>query len=210
MLRVDIRKVRMPKLTPTLDLNRCPHCSIARPHLPAQGSFVTQNAAGKNERTWLIYKCTSCGGLVTAWAEVPQGEVCNFYPESPSAAPELPERPRIFLAQAQESLHAPAGAVMLAASSVDAMLKERGLTQGSLYARIEQAVSQHMITTEMGHWAHAVRLDANDQRHADQASTLPTESDAQRCIDFVVALGEILFVLPSRITRGLGSANSPT
>jgi hypothetical protein len=116
---------------------------------------------------------------------------------------ELPERPRTFLSQAKESLHAPAGAVMLAASAVDAMLKQRGLTEGSLYSRIEKAAAEHLITEEMAQWAHAVRLDANDQRHADEAATLPTESDAQRSIDFAVALGDILFVLPARVERGL-------
>ena len=94
---------------------------------------------------------------------------------------------------------------MLAASAVDAMLKHRGLTEGSLYVRIEKAVEEHLITAEMSKWAHAVRLDANDQRHADQAASLPTEADAQRSIDFAAALGEILFVLPARVERGLQS-----
>lgn len=92
---------------------------------------------------------------------------------------------------------------MLAASAVDSMLKQRGLTEGSLYARIEKAVEQHLITAEMAKWAHAVRLDANYQRHADESAELPNEADAQRSIDFAAALGEILFVLPARIERGL-------
>ena len=92
---------------------------------------------------------------------------------------------------------------MLAASAVDAMLKQRGLTEGSLYSRIEKAAEQHLITGEMTKWAHAVRLDANDQRHADEAAQLPTEADAQRSIDFAAALAEILFVLPARVERGL-------
>ena len=68
---------------------------------------------------------------------------------------------------------APAGAVMLAASSVDAMLKEKGYNEGSLYARIGQARDDHLITADMAEWAHEVRLDANDQRHADEAAALP-------------------------------------
>ena len=54
-----------------------------------------------------------------------------------------------------------------------------------------------------GQATHAVRLDANDQRHADESADLPTDKDAQRCIAFALALAEILFVLPSRIERGL-------
>jgi hypothetical protein len=100
-------------------------------------------------------------------------------------------------------MHAPAGAVMLAASAVDAMLKLKGYTEGSLYTRIEQSVTDNLITKDMGQWAHYVRLDANDQRHADQAVGLPTAEDARRVIDFATALAEILFVLPSRVQRGI-------
>jgi len=92
---------------------------------------------------------------------------------------------------------------MLSASAVDAMLKIKGYTEGSLYLRIEKAVEDHLITNEMATWAHEVRLDANDQRHADQAATLPTQQDATRVIEFASALAEFLFVLPSRIQRGL-------
>ena len=74
-----------------------------------------------------------------------------------------------------------------------------------MYARIEAAAQQHLITSDVAKWAHAVRLDANDQRHADETAPLPTTSDAKRCIDFAVAFGEILFVLPARVQRGLQS-----
>ncbi|GAA0769527.1 DUF4145 domain-containing protein [Ideonella azotifigens] len=116
---------------------------------------------------------------------------------------DIPDRPRAFLQQANESLHAPAGAVMLAASAVDSMLKLKGYTNGNLYSRIEKAAADHIITSDMATWAHEVRLDANDQRHADEAAALPTEEDAKRVIDFAAALAEIMFVLPSLVQRGL-------
>lgn len=140
---------------------------------------------------------------MTAWAVNGTTAVQEYFPAMSVVAAEIPARPRAYLSQARESLHAPAGAQMLAASAVDAMLKERGLTSGSLYARIGQAVTQNLLTAEMAEWAHAVRLDANDQRHADEASALPNEDDAKRSIEFASALGEILFVLPTRIQRGL-------
>lgn len=92
---------------------------------------------------------------------------------------------------------------MLTASSVDAMLKAKGYTEGSLYSRIDKAAADHLITADMAHWAHAVRLDANDQRHADEAADLPSEVDARRCIDFASALGQFLFTLPARVKKGL-------
>jgi hypothetical protein len=88
------------------------------------------------------------------------------------------------------------------------MLKAKGLSDGSLYARIEQAGGQHLITQEMAAWAHEVRLDANDQRHADAAVSLPTEADARRSIEFAQALGAFLFVLPARVAEGRRNAGS--
>jgi hypothetical protein len=134
----------------------------------------------------------------------PKFEVIEMFPDQQQVDESIPERARAFLSQAVASIHAPAGAVMLAASSVDAMLKAKGLTEGKLYTRIEDAAKNHLITREMSEWAHEVRLDANDQRHADDGANLPDQDDAKRVIDFAVALAEFLFVLPSRVERGRG------
>jgi hypothetical protein len=91
---------------------------------------------------------------------------------------------------------------MLVASSVDAMLKEKGLKGGSLYARIGEAATSHLITEEMKAWAHEVRLEANDQRHADEDASLPTQDDARRVIEFAQALAQFLFVLPAMVKTG--------
>jgi hypothetical protein len=61
----------------------------------------------------------------------------------------------------------------------------------------------------MARWAHNVRLDANDERHADENAPFPEIEDAQRCLDFAMALAEILFMLPARVTRGIQAAGSP-
>ncbi len=91
---------------------------------------------------------------------------------------------------------------MLAASAVDAMLKDKGFKQGSLHGRINDAAKQHLITEEMAAWAHEVRLDANDERHADEEADMPSTDDAERVIEFVLALAQFLYVLPSRVERG--------
>ncbi len=193
----------MPTLSDNLILDRCPHCSVANPNLRKQYHMETNNHAGTMRRVWAVYVCGTCGGVVTAWSVQFNQEAIEHFPISASVDEDIPERPKTFLKQAQESLHAPSGAVLLAASAVDAMLKLRGYTKGSLYARIEKAAEDHVLTSEMASWAHAVRLDANDQRHADQAATLPTGEDAKRVLEFASALGEYLFVLPKRIERGI-------
>jgi hypothetical protein len=193
----------MPDLNKTLDLERCPHCSVARPNLSAEHQIETVDSSGQLERKWLVYVCASCGNLVTAWSFNWRGPVIEYFPSARTIDELLPDKPREFLRQASESMHAPAGAIMLAASAVDSMLKLKGYKQGSLYARIEQAAKDHLITKEMAEWAHEVRLDANDQRHADDDAALPLEHDAQRVFDFTTALAQFLFVLPAKIQRGL-------
>ena len=76
----------------------------------------------------------------------------EIYPDSQQVEEDIPEAAKSYLEQAIASIHAPAGAVMLAASTVDAMLKEKNYKEGSLYERIERAVKDKLITSEMAQW----------------------------------------------------------
>jgi hypothetical protein len=105
-----------------------------------------------------------------------------------------------------ETLHAPDAAAVMAGSAVDAMLKELGLTDGTLYSRIDQAVADHKITKAMGDWAHEVRLGSNRPRHADKDKPHVTPEQAKQSVEFAQALGNFLFVLSTRIQRGTDAA----
>ena len=190
-----------------LALSRCPHCSVAKPLLNRQSHFETRDHSGQLVRDWHFYACSTCGGVVVASVVNGTGRrIADVFPSTRDVDDAIPERARSYLKQARDSLHAPAGAVMLAASAVDAMLKEKGFKTGSLYQRIDKAAEEHAITSDMAAWAHDVRLDANDQRHSDETAALPGQPDAVRCVEFASALAEILFVLPSRVARGRAEA----
>lgn len=146
--------------------------------------------------------------IAAADGQSQEGPVIEIYPQPKIIDSSIPDRARAYLTQAAQSLHSPSGAVMLAASAVDAMLKFLNYKEGSLNARIEEAKKAHLITAEMAEWAHDVRLDANDERHADEEAALPTPDDAQHSLDFALALAEFLFVLPARVKRGLAAAAS--
>ena len=87
----------------------------------------------------------------------------------------------------------------------DATLQEKAkeLTKGSLKNRIDAAAEQRLITEGMAKWAHQVRLEANDSRHPEKDKPLATQEEAEQCLEFTMALAEILFVLPARVTRGI-------
>jgi len=195
----------MIKLNAQLLLKKCPHCSIANPNLSMKHHFETTNHHNANKRMWVVYACGNCGGVVTASGISFGHNTLEIFPSSITINEDIPERAKAYLEQAVASIHAPAGAIMLVASSVDAMLKDKEYLTGSLYSRIEQAVQDNLLTSEMANWAHEVRLDANDQRHADEDTELPNENDAQKGIDFAIAIAEYLFVLPAKVERGLSS-----
>lgn len=196
----------MPKLLGTkLDLARCPHCNVDSPNLNFSGQHQPQSFTGQTNY-WRVYICSRCAGLVSAKAAAWDHDVQIIFPGVRDVSEDIPARARNYLDQAINSLSSPAGAVMLAASAVDAMLKAKNLIAGSLYSRIDQAVSEHLITKEMATWAHDVRLDANDQRHSDEEAPLPDQDQAQKCVDFAAAFGQFLFVLPARVERGIKQA----
>jgi hypothetical protein len=155
---------------------------------------------------WNVHACATCGGLVSAGTVKDRRGVMNsnalwVIPAPRSVDSSLPERVAYSLGQAQETLTSPSASVLMAAAAVDAILKEKGLKDGSLYARIEKAATDGIITKEMASVAHDVRLDANAERHVDDQSKPPTDEDAQRCFEFAEALAEMIFVLPRRVKR---------
>ena len=79
------------------------------------------------------------------------------------------------------------------------MLKDHGLEQGNLYSRIDKAVEKGIITKKMADWAHRVRLDSNNPRHADSDNPHMSPEEARRAFDYADALTEYLYLLPSRM-----------
>jgi Domain of unknown function (DUF4145) len=161
---------------------------------------------------WAVYSTTCCGGLLLVQGVANLGGLGNvspietIYPSVRTAAVEIPEPARRYLQQAFETLNAPDAAAVMAGSAVDAMLKDHGLIEGNVYSRIEQAVEKNILTPAMGKWAHQVRLEANRPRHADAEDPHVSPEQAQQSVEFADALGHFLFVLSSRINKGIEAA----
>ncbi len=201
----------MPAISDQLMIERCPQCGIAAPNLYRTWLDSQQDRFSDILIQWAAYKCQSCSQYCLVYGVGPASMasqegilVEKIYPEPELSIPEeLPDRAREYLRQAKESIGQPAGAVVLAASAVDSMLKAKGYKEGSLYSRIDKAASDHLITDGMAKWAHHVRLESNSQRHADDSDPLPTVEDARRVIKFTDALVQFLFVLPALIDQGI-------
>jgi Domain of unknown function (DUF4145) len=185
----------------SLPLDRCPNCGIAKPNLQRVAVQKTE-APGVAIKSWALYTCTVCADVVLAGAPSDGAVITKLLPECESIDDAIPDRASDYLRQALDSKHAPIAAVIMAASSVDAMLKAKGLKTGSLNERIELAKKQNLLTEDMAAWAHDIRLDANAQRHADESDPIPNAADAERVIEFAKALGQFLFVLPAAVKHG--------
>jgi hypothetical protein len=190
-------------------ISRCPHCGVGRPQVEELSDFGI-----RGNRRWATYTTTCCGGVLLAvgskrdTADDPPPIIETIYPGVRSAAVEIPDPARTYLQQALETLHAPDAAAVMAGSAVDAMLKNLGLIEGSVYSRIEQAVRQHILTAPMGEWAHEVRLGSNRPRHADTENPHVSPHQAEQSVEFAAALGHFLFVLSSRVEKGIEAAKA--
>jgi hypothetical protein len=195
-------------------LKRCPHCSIANPgmrHLWTSGPLARSDNAHQ-ARLWATYQCTSCAEVILTRCHITPRvngqwvhnlKIENIYPRTKSAHEDIPEPARTFLQQAYDTLHAPDAAAVMAGSAVDGMLKYHKLTEGSLYARIDQALESNLLTKGMADWAHSVRLGSNRPRHADSENPHVSPEQARQSVAFAEALGEFLFVLTARVERAL-------
>ncbi|WP_158614494.1 MULTISPECIES: DUF4145 domain-containing protein [Mesorhizobium] len=130
----------------------------------------------------------------------------RIFPSAKVAHDDLPEPARTFLQQAFETLHAPDAAAVMAGSAVDGFLKTKGYGKGSLYERIDLALSDNVLTKGMADWAHSVRLGSNRPRHADKEKPHISPEEAEQAVEFAEALGQFLFVLTARIERGIAAA----
>jgi Domain of unknown function (DUF4145) len=203
------------------DLARCPQCGVASPLLVIKGGFADVERTDQ-AKMWFFYQCTRCSDLVAVTGTVNRSLTAQYSPEQivtswpptlermmpeASAINEyVPSRARVYMEQALAAREAPDGVVMLAGSAVDAMLKEKGYQDGSLYERIDSAVKDHLLTPGMGEWAHLVRLGSNGPRHADLQAPHATREEADSALSLTEALANFLFVIPAQIERGKQAA----
>jgi hypothetical protein len=59
----------------------------------------------------------------------------------------------------------------------------------------------------MGDWAHEVRLGSNRPRHADTENSHVSPEQAKQSVEFAEQLGHFLFVLSSRVQKGIEVAS---
>lgn len=187
-------------------IKRCSQCGVATPLLSLIGKPTRHVQRGYDTYWYFTTECSRCRHHILFYGlnsgdENSDIDVVSHFPPLKTADESLPPKALKFLQQAFESKHAPDGALMLSASAIDAMLKEKGYNNDTLYKRIKAATESGLLTKDMSDWAHEIRLSANEPRHADDDFDGATPKDAEQILEFAVALGEYLFILPERVKK---------
>jgi hypothetical protein len=112
----------------------------------------------------------------------------------------VPENVESFYNQGLENLSAgrwdAAGAMFRKSLDVATKMiapEKRGKT---LFARINELVSEGRLTQAMGEWSHEIRLDGNDAVHDEEPETEPDANVSQRFAEALLTYG---FTLPAMV-----------
>lgn len=193
----------------------CPFCMES-------GNFSTEHHAQKkkaNGRKILNFdtlKCGNCAGYVMVlWSASELGRLYAFrvlpWPLKIDSAPKhWPESVGRFWVQANRSLNDENwdAAAVMARSSLQAALRDKGAKGSSLKAEIDNLAETGLLPPIIKEWSHNVRELGNDSAHPkpDQAPAVP--KDAKDIVQFLDFLLEYLYDLPKRINDYRGRNSS--
>ena len=203
-----------------LPLDRCSWCAVAKPTLTAKNVDPPISIGNGYVLIWATYTCTSCHHIILAHftcssmyvdlnkqidQKVVMLKTLQYFPSDKNEIDAaIPADIADLMADAIEIKNRPRPCSVACGTAVEAMLKTKSLTNGNLSDRINEAVEKHIITKDMGDWAHHIRLERNANTHEPLGESFTTD-DSNRCIDFMVTLADILFVFPARVTRGINA-----
>lgn len=92
-------------------------------------------------------------------------------------------------------------AVLMARAVIEALAKEKGITGGKLYQKIEQLAASQHIRPIIQESAHEARLLGNDMAHGDFATTTVEENDALDVLEIMDDVIDEVLVVPARAQR---------
>lgn len=198
---------------------RCPHCKAistydqVEAHL-GSGNIGPLNLVSSGQRIRLD-RCRNedCRGGVAVVFDS-EGKELEIFPALDEEPDELlPEAVRTAFRQALRSLNEGIwdGCVLMCRRALDeatAVLAaevgeadRKGYANKVLYDRIEYLAANHIITRELGEWAHEGRLAGKLGAHGREQQKWNTERDATEIVEFAKWFFRYLFVLPKQLAE---------
>lgn len=196
----------------------------AAPYLGYRDATTSVSQKAGQAHLYVLYECGACHRVVIAYDQYPLGPLIKALdsrwdsvvwqlseerwrlktlPSQPGRLSEdIPEEIRGDLREARDTAGiAPGASILKSTAAIDRMLKQRGLTEGSICARLKDALDKGLLIQEMYDWADHVREQSNVERHADLNALPSTPESAAFCYDFAAMLADLWFVLPATLKR---------
>lgn len=200
---------------------RCWHCDVVS-HMTVQGS---PSLIASEQHGWLLqatFSCDQCKYLQigeglrrktgnTGWdhnvggwfAGRADGEL-TWYPAVGVSPPFLDVPDHIAEAASEAhrcwSIQAFRGATALARAVIEASAKEKGITKGQLFEKIEKLEAAGHIRSHIREAAHEVRHLGNEVAHGDFVETIESE-EAEEVLALMAEVLQEVFQSPARVAR---------
>jgi hypothetical protein len=185
--------LKVVAITPLGDWDAIAHLSCPKCYLPSAARLlVDQLNIAIRVGDWL----REHGDLADGW------RVFNFWPAipGPSIPDHLPEAVGGALLQAERNY--PVEGNEEAAGTMYRKALDVGLktlapdVSGTLQRRIDKMVEQHVLTPDLGTWAHQIRLLGNESAHDEEA---PDRDELEALRNFTNLALQYLFTLPKMV-----------
>lgn len=197
----------------------CWRCGV-RTHMSNYGTgFYIPRPPGNTVEVWNAFKCDNCSALSVASGHAIGGNSAatrspgEWLYEQPNVewypiraiGKDFFDVPQHIAEAASEaykckSISAYRAAVQLARSVVEAVAKEKGITQGNIFSKINELYNRKFIREHIKDGAHEVRHFGNDMAHGDFVSPVTIE-EAELVL---ILMGEILeevYQSPARVAK---------
>lgn len=165
------------------------------------------------------YRCAACGvgsiavatndapGFITTAGNVldrlSEVDAVAWFPER-SVDKDYPDVPTPIADAASEAFACNSAgrcraSVLLARSVIEATAKDKGITTGNLYNKIEALRTAGHIREDVKEAAHEIRFLGNDMAHGDFATTTVEQQEADGIITLMEEILEEVFQGPARV-----------
>lgn len=196
---------------------RCGWCQHATVMMPVEHEPIIQQeqqvGSTPGSLGWAVFTCADCGGASLShgfYPELRPGKVyihdfvpITWYPQSPLVK-EYPDSVPPAIAKVATEAHGSMSvghhqaAVLMARTAVEAVAKAKGVTQGSLVAKIDELYNRHLIYENVRDAAHEVRFIGNDAAHADLVDNPITEDEAVAILELMDMVLDGVFIAPAK------------
>lgn len=98
------------------------------------------------------------------------------------------------------SINANRAAVLMARTAIEATAKDKQITDGNLYQKIDAMAEKNIITDQLAEEAHEIRLLGNDMAHGDLAEPV-SEEDASDILGFLDSVMDYVYQQPMLLQK---------